>query len=487
MLDYIHSHPFPSSELTVLRALNLPESIFEFKIWRDDSLNIQCKFGYRIDNRHEANVIISKIYNLSEGEKIKVIAQSEKKSFFILIKDISIKSFDWNGNVLVIYGDIYDLLFRNKFCKEIDNYTYWYFNGSDELTYNQILLTHQECLLHLNFGEGKEYKIRIPPQQNLSLNHTYIKFYHNDVLILIGCTSPTTESQYRFTWIRYYSQTPPTGKITEAVASLYSFLSGCEILPLGNVSFNIDFIPMRSYHLSSCRTVVDNVVFANQFPPIPISYRRIGQLKEKVENLLSHLLANYLEKSGDMHLKLAIWYINQSLHLPLDIQLQPMSTAFDILKKGWFKSKNSISQGFNITEKEFQGILGEEFKTISERLEKNPKGKKIIGRILKANTKGDSEKTFTFLEELGLEIDLVEREVLEERNRAVHGTTKPKNYSKLAYRTMAYRTLLNRIILRILNYQGDYIDYSWDCGAQVKYTTWPLSIPMQGRKNDKKV
>ncbi|EMG11170.1 hypothetical protein LEP1GSC151_0370 [Leptospira interrogans serovar Grippotyphosa str. LT2186] len=53
-----------------------------------------------------------------------------------------------------------------------------------------------------------------------------------------------------------------------------------------------------------------------------------------------------------------------------------MSTAFDILKKGWFKSKNSISQGFNITEKEFQGILGEEFKTISERLEKNPKGKK---------------------------------------------------------------------------------------------------------------
>lgn len=140
MLDYIHSHPFPSSELTVLRALNLPESIFEFKIWRDDSLNIQCKFGYRIDNRHEANVIISKIYNLSEGEKIKVIAQSEKKSFFILIKDISIKSFDWNGNVLVIYGDIYDLLFRNKFCKEIDNYTYWYLNGSDELTYNQILL-----------------------------------------------------------------------------------------------------------------------------------------------------------------------------------------------------------------------------------------------------------------------------------------------------------------------------------------------------------
>ncbi|WP_078129957.1 hypothetical protein [Leptospira alexanderi] len=487
MLDYIHSHPFPSTELAVLRAMHLPENIFEFKIWRDDSLNIQCKFGYRIDSRHEANVITAKIYNLPKGKKIRVLAQSEKKSYFVLIKDIRIKSFNWNGDVLTVNGEIYDLLFRNVFCKEVDNYTYWYLNGSDELIYNQILLTHQEYSLYLNFGEGKEYKIRIPPQKDISLNHAYIKFYHGDVLILIGCTIPTTESQYRFTWIRYYSQKPPSEKISEAVASLYSFLSGCEILPLGNVSLNKDFIPIRSYHLSSCRAIIDNIVFANRFPPIPISYRRSGQLREKVDSLLPQLLANYLEKGEDMHLKLAIWYINQSLHLPLDIQLQPMSTAFDILKKAWFKSKNSISQGFNINEKEFQEILGEDFKIISERLEKNPKGKKIIGRILKANTKGDSEKTFTFLEELGLEIDLVEREVLEERNRAVHGTTKPRNYSKLAYRTMAYRTLLNRIILRILNYQGDYIDYSWDCGAQVKYTTWPLSIPMQGRKNDKKV
>jgi hypothetical protein len=65
-----------------------------------------------------------------------------------------------------------------------------------------------------------------------------------------------------------------------------------------------------------------------------------------------------------------------------------------------------------------------------------------------------------FFEELGLPVGAGEDAVVRSRNISAHGGKSDRPHQDLVMLGTGYRTLLNRVILKVLGFKGEYIDYS---------------------------
>ena len=100
-------------------------------------------------------------------------------------------------------------------------------------------------------------------------------------------------------------------------------------------------------------------------------------------------------------------------------------------------------------------------RTISEQLGAHPSAKPIIRRVQGANNFGVNERFPRFFDEIGLSTDAVEAEAIRARNKAAHGGGfTPHQYQALADHARAYRGLIFRVILKLLDWDQSYVDYS---------------------------
>ena len=75
---------------------------------------------------------------------------------------------------------------------------------------------------------------------------------------------------------------------------------------------------------------------------------------------------------------------------------------------------------------------------------------------------GVRERFDIFFEEINLQVGDLERKALKERNIMTHGGSNcnDEELQKQLLVNGAYFVLLNRVILKIIGYKGDYIDYA---------------------------
>ena len=73
---------------------------------------------------------------------------------------------------------------------------------------------------------------------------------------------------------------------------------------------------------------------------------------------------------------------------------------------------------------------------------------------------GVNERLQFFFDEIGLKIGDVENKAIRARNPMAHSTLPEAKEREMIYLSNAYRTLFNRILLKILDYKEDYVDYS---------------------------
>jgi hypothetical protein len=83
-----------------------------------------------------------------------------------------------------------------------------------------------------------------------------------------------------------------------------------------------------------------------------------------------------------------------------------------------------------------------------------------------------------FFDEINLPVGEVERGAIQARNPMAHGSSvlfDEAAHEQMLRDTFAYRTLFNRILLKILGYEGDYVDHSVP-----GWPERPLEEPMGG-------
>lgn len=151
-----------------------------------------------------------------------------------------------------------------------------------------------------------------------------------------------------------------------------------------------------------------------------------------------------------------------------------------MLKKAWYLSRKSKSRGIYMPKKEFDELLGDELATIEEKPREVKHGERMVRRMRGTFNFGATESMEFFLEELGLPIGPTERSALRARNSMAHGSSAlldESRYQEMINDTLSYRTLFNRILLKILGYNGDYVDYS-----AKGWPERPLDEPLGGRE-----
>lgn len=279
--------------------------------------------------------------------------------------------------------------------------------------------------------------------------------------------------EYRDEW----SGGIPDEEARNSIANAVSFLLGRPLIGIGHTAFD------EKGH------AVEETVLRPAQADLEATCRRAGHRPvnlEEMENtdrfevLMSELVPRYLALNGELDLDNVLWGYWLFDESPLGANLPVLATSLEMLKRTWHASSQSKSSNVYMKKTEFDKLLGEELAAIEDKLQGTEYGNRMMNRIRDAYRFGANESVEFFLEELGLPIGSIEKSAMRARNKMAHGSAKlldESRYQEMIDDTLSYRILFNRIVLKILGYDGAYIDYS-----SKDWSERPLDTPLAGRR-----
>lgn len=274
--------------------------------------------------------------------------------------------------------------------------------------------------------------------------------------------------EYREEW-----EGVPTEEEREAISEIVGFIFGKHLLNVGYTKYAGKGYPIEEVAKNPWG---DNVVSKCQKAalfPIDIDSCQTWGMVEKV---LNQLIPQYLLLRHDLNLNQALWNYWVSLDLPIGVNLPILSAGVETIAKSWFKTSKSKTKGVYLSKKKFNELMGSGFDVIEERLRENQYCKRMLDKIKNAYNMSANERFNFFFSEIDLPIGEIERKAIKGRNSMAHGDImSDQQIEKMIRLTRAYQTFFHRILLKILGFDGDYIDMS--------AAGWPkrhINEPMQG-------
>jgi hypothetical protein len=257
---------------------------------------------------------------------------------------------------------------------------------------------------------------------------------------------PTWSRKLAIEYRREAGRIPDAGE-RDGISSLLSFLFGRRLLNIGETTFSGEghriqdratnprsFNPRRLDTQSS----IEPLPIRKKENGIPGYFRsESGAVIPKLENVLEELLPRYMEARKKFGLDLAIERCLSVPELYLDLQLPLLRIVLETIANSWFRAQGKP-------------------------------------RRIKSGT---TTKFKTLLDGLGLPRQAVEMRTLNAANQGAHVKALDTDaaISQAIDETRAMQTLVNRVILKLLDYDGPYIDYS-----TLGFPERPFSEPLGG-------
>jgi hypothetical protein len=252
----------------------------------------------------------------------------------------------------------------------------------------------------------------------------------------------------------------PEDRDREAIGALVGFLSGRELINVGHTRFDAEGKQISQVALSPRK---DNLVSmcqrSGEFRPVEIDPLRGG---DGLENLLTKLATNYLTLKEDLRLNEALKCYRLSEELPIGLNPPILSTGIETLAASWFESTRSKTAGVYISREEFSALLGEELETAGAKLADREYGERVLNRLHGTYNMGANDRLRFFFDEIGLPVGEAEWQAVRERNPMAHGASSVFDGTaneKMTKATRVYKTFFHRVVLKLLGYDGFYIDY----------------------------
>ncbi len=254
----------------------------------------------------------------------------------------------------------------------------------------------------------------------------------------------------------------PEADVRDAIANFVSFVIGRPLIGVGSTSFDERGQPLEQVATSPAEDNLVALCQSSEKPPIKID---IHGTSENLEGLLRRLVPNYLALKDELKLNEALWGYWLSKQLPLGGNLPELQTNLEMIMNAWFKSKGRKLSFIYMRERKFKGLLKDELVAIEKKLEGEKYKDQIMGRLRNASARpmGTNEKFELFFDEIALPIGEVENRAIKARHPMAHGSSEildPANYQKMLNDTLSYETLFNRVLLKLLEYEGNYVDRS---------------------------
>lgn len=297
----------------------------------------------------------------------------------------------------------------------------------------------------------------------------------------------------------------PSFEQRKAISEIVGFVLGSQLLSVGFTEYDYHGRILKSMTKSSWGGPYSRFISENKrASPFNIGIK--GYIKDKniIEEILSDLVPKYLALREKLNLKDSLCRYWVSRNMPIGTSLPVLSGALEIIMKSWFKSENSKSKALYMPESEFNRLLEEEFKNIEKKfdnlieskitdlkpeereLRKKQESmelkKPIMNSLYNSNQMSLTKKYRIFFKEIGLITGDKEEEVLKCRHTMAHPEkVSYEELEKMRKCTLAYETLFHRVFLKVLGYNGNYVDRSSPLIPMIGYPERDIDMPL-GRK-----
>lgn len=467
--------------------------IENIEIFRDENCRIKCKINFKDSNFEE----YVKLSDISRSTQWNMDFYDYPKQQLLLknCKGETISGMSENYEFL-ISSDSMQRIFSEK---SVEWLTEWYINGPKYLYTrwtSRILDFTYERLRHDLGNTNSIFKSH--PKKIEGHDYMFIEFKDkNDVCFIIHSVpdfynpqwSQKLGIEYRTEW------NIPNQNERKKISEIVSFLFGRQLINIGQTKFDGEGQPIEELLITP---IIDpeinlkNLSKNQQINPInynipPSIYPDIGS----IETQLNKFIPLYIDKRDKLCLDEVFrrYWLSQSL--PSYSRLIILAGGFELLSACWHESYESKSKGKFLPSNMFKNLFKDDLKSIKDKLNKlecekdcddfDKNKERIYQKMFELNNMGTKASIINFLNEINLKIGEVEEKAILCRNEPAHGNILNTNeFEKLKNYEEAYRTLFNRAILKILGYEGDYIDYFSDTNV-----TRPINEPIGNKVNTK--
>jgi hypothetical protein len=257
----------------------------------------------------------------------------------------------------------------------------------------------------------------------------------------------------------------------KAISEIISFILGRQLLNVGFTVHDSVGYPIEEYMINPWG---DAKAISRDAEYQPIKLKPFD-VNDSIEKYLLKLIPNYIQLRDQLNLSEALWRYWISNQLPVGTDLPILASGLEILAAAWFDNSKSPSKGTYMEKKEWDALIKDELESIRRKLDKHPRIDRIINKINGSFQMGFNEKFDVFFEEIGLAIGEREREALRSRNRMIHATygTSDAEIEHVMKMSRTYRTLFHRVLLKLLHFEGSYIDYSTNGWPEIQLADPP--------------
>lgn len=308
-------------------------------------------------------------------------------------------------------------------------------------------------------------ELEFPIKQELEYQEYIGKFIHFkykdtafDIHFVGNQYGPSWSTNFSISYFETYGRIPSIEE-RKQIREYLSFFVGKRLMYIGETSFDengnqIGFImenprtygfDIKKECMSSAKTPIRNdaLVLQNYFDTIQKYIRPFSELYGKLD--FDSFFSAY-------------WYA-QKVTQPMDLPI--FSAALENLKRKWYEEVECNPETVLIEKKDFSKrikpiklLVGTQFAGTEyvERMKRSVEG---------MNRMSVSEQLTHFFKGIDMAIGKKEKKALQARNFSAHGSYAGDNidHEEQFMTSQIYECILVRVILKLLKYEGNYIDY----------------------------
>jgi len=250
---------------------------------------------------------------------------------------------------------------------------------------------------------------------------------------------------------------PPNTETRKAVSEFVSFIFGSHLLNIGSTHFDENKNILGSFSYSPWGYDVKSK--CNNLPLPPIDN---GSLIN--ETIISNLLKQYMDKHLNYDFSDILWKLWIGKEQYLGTNLPILSSGLESLVDRHIELKGLVKKYKKSEKTRYRKMVKSDIESVSSKIKEYPFLKFIVDKLNNPFSYSIREKMNLFLEDLGIVLDdeSIESKAIRARNKMAHSSNSNFNdveIIKLKRLSNAYITFYHRIILRILEYDGGYVDY----------------------------
>jgi len=468
-LNYIFWEKFSAEHYQIVEHQYIEKEFQKISFYRDDNYKIICKLEGDVECNESVSDLLAEKNNLNKGELIntgKPIKAEKDYIFKAEIEGLRIKNkkeylYPIDNQKITAEGELNCLTTYYETNEQPDYIKFWFLNNEE---YTKFFYNIATCISGKNETDIelkglKKYKVKRLLDRFTYINSISLKI--NNKQFIFGYVEKKYTNDVPGSYLMFTKNNFPDEDELLSIQNTLSFIIGKMFILIGFTTYNTAWSPLKNCYFSSNLDDVKHIISINRMPSIPVDLENVIKYNIYFPKTINKLLKNYHKYRNIISLDKIMFYINTSRHLSLSIKMQPLAAALDLFQEGWFKSKYSKSHGKHLHDEKYAKIISTYIDSITKDLGKNKKTTPpIINRIKTCNNISIRERHEVMFREIGLPIGKIEQSALKGRNVVVHGALKSKDYEEMLILTRAYYSLLNRLMLKILKYDGFYIDYS---------------------------